>query len=64
MKSDSLLANAVKDLVRDLRASAVPKATQARLVDDLKRHRDVARRRAAIWAIVHALEDADPPPPG
>lgn len=62
MKSDAQLASVVKDLLRNLRASAVPKVAQVRLVEDLERHRDVARRRAAIWAIVDALEEADPRP--
>jgi hypothetical protein len=62
MPSDAELASVVDDLLRDLRASAVLKVAQVRLVEDLERHRDVARRRAATWAIVDAVEEADPRP--
>lgn len=54
--SEKALESEVERLVAELRASRLPPERIKRLLDDLRAHRDVRRRRAAIWAIVDALE--------
>jgi hypothetical protein len=46
----------VERLVQELRASCVDKAEVSRLRAELRAATDDRRRRAAIWAIVDALE--------
>jgi hypothetical protein len=52
----------VAQLVSELRASTVAADDVQRLLADLRKYTDVKRRRAAIWAIVDALETAQPYP--
>lgn len=59
--SEVTLEAEVARLVAELRASRLPRDRVARLLADLGAHRDVRRRRAAIWAIVDALESLASP---
>ena len=43
-------------LVRELKRSSMPTTTQKRLLAGLRKYSDVRRKRAAVWAIVEALE--------
>ena len=52
----------VAGLVAELRASSVGADEVERLLANLRKHTDVKRRHAAIWAIVDALEAAQPWP--
>jgi hypothetical protein len=58
--SEQTLEAEVARLVAELRASGLPADRIKRLLDDLRTHRDIRRRRAAIWAIVDALESLPP----
>ena len=56
-KSAKALDKAVEELLADLSRSRVPKPEQARLKRAVGDATDITRRRAAIWAVVDALED-------
>lgn len=58
LRSQKELEVVVAQLVAELRASRVPAEDARRLLADLREYTDVKRRRAAIWAIVDALEGA------
>ncbi len=48
----------IERLVRELKRSSVPASDQTRLLAALRKYSDVRRKRAAVWAIVDALESA------
>jgi hypothetical protein len=58
MHSRRALDVVVTGLVAELRASTVGADETRRLLAELRKHTDVKRRHAAIWAIVDALEAA------
>ena len=59
--SEADLAVEVARLVAELKKSRVPPDRIARLLDDLRTHTDMRRRRGAVWAIVDALESVERP---
>ena len=62
MHSREELDVVVAGLVAELRASTVRADEVRRLLTALRKHTDVKRRHAAIWAIVDALEAVQPLP--
>jgi hypothetical protein len=62
MRSRKELDTVVAGLVAELRASSVAASEVKRLLADLRKHTDVKRWHSAIWAIVDALEAAQPRP--
>lgn len=58
MGSQKDLDVVLRDLIAELRRSKVPRDQVRRLIAAVDEHRDITRRRSAIWAIVDALERA------
>lgn len=56
--SEQTYTDEIGRLIRELRATQLPKARVETLLADLERYTDVKRRNAAVWAIIDALEDA------